>query len=135
MTVDRYRIEEETINLSIGFLNDSSVCPYCNYNTDEINQKRALNVRDLPILGKATILEIERRQYYCKNCQKYFTELIDFIDFDRHSTNRYKKYIYERVQKADITQIVREEGLTYDRVKSIFENQFSKKKIHLRQRS
>lgn len=134
MTVERYEIDEQTINFSIGFINDYSACPHCQQKTDEINQKRLLSVRDLPILGKATILEIERRQYYCKNCNKYFTEPIDFIDFDRHSTQRYKQYIYERVKKADITQVAREESLTYDKVKSIFENQFSKKKSFLLQR-
>lgn len=128
ITVEKYRIEEDKINLNIGFINEIVICPCCTQTTDEIHQKRKLSVRDLPILGKSTVLEIDRRQYYCQNCQKYFTESLDFIDFDRHSTNRYKQYIYERVKTSNITQITREENLSYDRVKSIFESQFLKKK-------
>lgn len=103
ITVETYRIEEDKINLNIGFINETAACPFCKQHTDEIHQKRHLNVRDLPILGKSTILEIDRRQYYCQNCQKYFTESLDFIDFDRHSTNRYKQCIYERVKNAFVS--------------------------------
>jgi len=127
-TVEKCHIDEHKINLIIGFINEIAICPFCNHNTDKIHQERSLSVRDLPILGKSTVLEINRRQYYCQNCQRYFTESLDFIDFDRHSTNRYKQYIYERVKSSNITQITREENLSYDRVKSIFESQFSKKK-------
>jgi transposase len=133
-TVERCRIEEKILYLSVGFLNEFAICPHCRAKSEDMNQKRALSIRDLPILGKATILEIERRQYYCQDCQKYFTESLEFIDFDRHTTNRYKEYIYARVKNSTITQIAREEDLTYDRVKSIFEDEFgSKKKSYLLQ--
>ena len=128
VTVNSYRIEQETIYFKLGYFKESCECPHCSHITDKINQIRDLHIRDMPILGKATILTIGRRQFYCQYCQKYFTEPLDVIDFPRHITERYKNYIFERVKVSSITQIAREESLTYDQVKGIFEERYTSKK-------
>lgn len=129
VTVKSYKIEEESINLKLDFLKETVPCPDCGQETEDINQIRNLKIRDIPIQGKMTILEMGRRQYYCKNCRHYFTETLDYIDCRRNITERYKKYIYERIKVSTITQIAKEENLTYDRVKGILENKFTKKEI------
>ena len=73
-------------------------------------------------------MEIPRRQFYCKHCQKYFTERLDFIDFPKQITERYKNHIFARVTGSTITQIAKEESLTYDQVKEIFDARFAQKK-------
>jgi transposase len=128
ITVDNYQIEPNKITLRLGYFKDKSSCLFCKSETEEINQIRRLKVRDISILGKITILEIGRRQFYCKNCQKYFTERLDFIDFPRQITERYKNHLFERVRVSTITQIAKEESLTYDQVKGIFEERFAQKK-------
>jgi transposase len=92
-----------------------------------------LKVRDISILGKITILEIGRRQFYCKDCQKYFTERLDFIDFPRQITERYKNYLFERVRVSTMTQIAKEESLTYDQIKGILKRDLLKKKVSIAQ--
>lgn len=128
ITVGNYQIEPDKVTLKLGYFKDTSTCLCCKNETEEINQIRRLKVRDISILGKITILEIGRRQFYCKNCQKYFTERLDFIDFPRQITERYKDYLFERVRVSTITQIAKEESLTYDQVKGIFQERFAQKK-------
>jgi transposase len=128
ITVENYQIEPDKITLRLGYFKDKSSCPCCKSETEEINQIRSLKVRDISILGKITILEIGRRQFYCKDCQKYFTERLDFIDFPRQITERYKNYLFERVRVSTMTQIAKEESLTYDQIKGIFEERFAQKK-------
>lgn len=127
-TIEKCIDKGDEVHLKIEFTNDSVPCIFCDHEIDQINQSRPLSVRDLPIFGKITILQINRRQFKCEHCQKYFTESIDFIDFDRHSTIRYQEYIYNRVKTSNITQVARDENLTYDRIKSIFDVQFERKK-------
>ena len=43
------------------------------------------------------------------------------MDVKRRHTQRYEKNIYERVKQASMEQIGREEGLSYDEIKGIFE--------------
>ena len=49
------------------------------------------------------------------------------MDVKRRQTQRYEQNIYERVKQSSMEQIVREEGLSYDEIKGIFE-QVNKKK-------
>jgi transposase len=126
MSIEKYTQTESEVHLSLRGLKQSVVCTLCGCETDRVNQHRPVEVRDLPILGKDTILTITRRQFKCEVCQKYFTEPMDFVDFERHSTQRYQMYIYNRVKVETVTQVARDEHLTYDRVKSIFDKQFKK---------
>jgi len=74
---EHYRVKSIfEMQLKIDFIGDISVCLHCHQETSHINQKRTLTVRDLLILAKQTVLEIEQHQYYCQDCKWYFTEEI-----------------------------------------------------------
>jgi transposase len=73
-------------------------------------------------------LQVPRRQFYCPNCQRYSTERLEFLDKKRRHTQRYEQNIYTRVQKSSMEQIGREEGLSYDEIKSIFTHVHSSRK-------
>jgi len=117
--------------LKVGFLTDYATCPHCQKSTDELHQIRPILIRDLPISGQLIEWEIPRRQYYCKNCQKYFTEQLCFVDECRRYTQRYEEYIYHRVQVTTVSQVKREEELSWDQIQGIFNHQRSQvKKPH-----
>ncbi|HEY9295646.1 MAG TPA: helix-turn-helix domain-containing protein [Phormidium sp.] len=73
-------------------------------------------------------LQVPRRQFYCPTCQRYSTEKLEFLDKKRRHTQRYEQNIYARVQKSSLSQIGREEGLSYDEIKSIFTHVHSSQK-------
>jgi transposase len=73
-------------------------------------------------------LKVPRRQFYCDDCQRYFTESLIFMDAGRGYTRRYEEYIYQQVQLSSIEQVGRMEGLSFDRVQGIFKHQYSQKK-------
>jgi len=104
-------------------LTDHATCPHCQQSRDELHQIRPILIRDLPISGQLIELEIPRRQYYCNNCQKYFTEQLCFVDEGRRYTQRYEEYIYHRVQVTTVEQVKREEELSWDQVQGIFNHQ------------
>lgn len=117
--------------LKVCFLTDYATCPHCQKSTDELHQIRTILIRDLPISGQLIEWEIPRRQYYCKNCQKYFTEQLCFVDVGRRYTQGYEEYIYHRVQVTTVSQVKREEELSWDQIQGIFNHQRSQvKKPH-----
>jgi transposase len=120
VTIEKCISSDDTIELTLRNLNESIVCPHCGEEIDEIHQERPISVRDLSVFGKLTQLNLKRRQFYCQDCQRYSTEEIDYIDFDRHTTIRYQEYIYERVKVSTVSQVAKEEKSTYDRIQSIF---------------
>lgn len=131
ITIERCIKNDRKTILKVGFLTDYATCPHCQKSTDELHQIRTILIRDLPISGQLIELEIPRRQYYCKNCQKYFTEQLCFVDEGRRYTQRYEEYIYHRVQVTTVEQVKREEELSWDQIQGIFNHKRSQvKKPH-----
>ena len=64
----------------------------------QLNQNRPVLIRDLSIFGQPVYWQVPRRQFYGRTCQKYFTESLSFVDWERRYTQRYENYIYQRVQ-------------------------------------
>jgi transposase len=65
----------------------------CRRLTDELHQTNNILVRDLPISGQTVYLKVPRRKFYCKQCQRYFTENLEFMEARRKYTVRYGEYI------------------------------------------
>lgn len=131
ITIERCIKNDSKTILKVGFLRDYATCPHCHKSTDELHQIRPILIRDLPISGQLIELKIPRRQYYCKKCQKYFTEQLCFVDEGRRYTQRYEEYIYHRVQVTTVEQVKREEELSWDQIQGIFNHKRSQvKKPH-----
>ena len=131
ITIERCMKNDKKTILKVGFLTEYATCPHCQKSTNELHQIRPILIRDLPISGQLIELEIPRRQYYCKNCQKYFTEQLCFVGEGRRYTQRYEEYIYHRVQVTTVSQVKREEELSWDQIQGIFNHQRSQvKKPH-----
>jgi transposase len=111
---------EDSICFHIEFDTNGMECPHCNSAITELHQNRPILIRDLPVFGKTVYLKVPRRRFYCRKCQRYSTEGLDYADGGRHHTQRYEANIFERIKGATIEQIAREEGLSYDEVEGIF---------------
>ena len=98
-------------------------CKYCSSATDELHQTRHVMVRDLSISGQIVYLKVPRRKFYCKHCQHYLTEDLEFMLPRRKYTERYEKYIYQRVNTSRIEQVKREESLSWEQVHGIYKHQ------------
>ncbi len=73
-------------------------------------------------------MKVPRRRFYCRKCQRYSTEKLDWLDWGRRHTQRYEANIFERVKGASISRVASEEGLSFDEIEGIFK-QVSKAKI------
>jgi transposase len=127
-TVEQCIQESGDVFLTLRLINDTTECPDCGQSSGELHQSRPVLLRDLSIFGQATHLKVPRRQFYCRHCQRYFTESLPYVDKGRQYTCRYEEHIYQQVQLTTIEQVSRVEGLTYDRVEGIFNHQYKLKK-------
>ncbi|WP_199317910.1 transposase family protein [Planktothrix sp. FACHB-1355] len=130
-TVESFQQVEGYICLHIKMLNRGMQCPYCQRYTEKLHQTTYILARDLPSFGQPVYLKVPRRRFYCRRCQKYSTERLDFMDWQQVHTQRYEQNIYQRVLASNVEQVSREEGLTGEEIEAIFwrVNQTVKKKI------
>lgn len=115
--------EGQDVFLILECTEEKVKCKHCESLTDELHQTRYVMVRDLPISGQIVYLKVPRRKFYCKHCQHYFTEELEFMAPRRKYTDRYEKYIYQRVNASSIEQVKREESLSWDQVDGIHKHQ------------
>lgn len=114
--------------LQLQFTNEGINCPHCEKYLDVVHQIRHILVRDLSICGMEVYLKVDRRRFYCRQCQKYTTEQVTWLDPKQLVTNRYKEYIYTRVKDLTVEQVSRSESLGSKQVQKIF-NDLSKIEI------
>lgn len=114
--------------LQLQFTNEGINCPDCEKYLDTIHQVRYILARDLSISGMEVYLKVPRRKFYCRQCQKYTTEQLTWLNSKQSLTNRYKEYVYARVKDLTIEQVGRSENLGIKQVQKIFD-EFSKIEI------
>ncbi len=67
------------------------VCPRCATPSKTLYDRRLVRVRDAPIRDKAVTLTVHKRRFFCKPCQKPFTEPIAGVRKGCRTTERYKR--------------------------------------------
>lgn len=128
ITVETCSYVENSVWLQLRIVAEGITCPHCGNYTEEMHSSRQVLVRDLPSFGKPVYLRVPRRKFYCGHCQRYPTEVLEFVDKKRRQTQRYSLNIYHRVISSSIEQISREEELSVDEVKGIFDYVYNLKK-------
>ncbi|MBD2309814.1 transposase family protein [Chroococcidiopsis sp. FACHB-1243] len=128
VTVESCTQQPNEVYLKLRFLTEAASCPHCQKISEELHQNRPILIRDLSVFGQTTYLKVPRRQFYCANCQRYFTESLPFMNEGRQYTQRYEEYIYQQVKQSSIEQVSRAERLTFERVEGIFKHKFTQKK-------
>jgi transposase len=113
---------EDSICFHIELNNSGAKCPHCDLMMTELHQTKLTLIRDLPVFGKPVYLRVPRRQFYCRKCQRYSKEKLDWLDWQRRHTQRYEANIFERIKGASIEKVAQEEGLSFDEVEGMFKH-------------
>lgn len=54
-------------------------CPFCSSSTSKVHDYRVSYIKDIPILGKHTVLAYKKRRYHCDYCNKHFYEPFSLV--------------------------------------------------------
>ncbi|MCU7242404.1 MAG: transposase family protein, partial [Microcystis aeruginosa WS75] len=111
--IQGYRhLENIGIVFRIESKNQKAACPRCGLESDKLHQNHRHLVKDLPISGQPVYLQVNRRQFKCGNCQKPFSEELDFVAKKRTYTKRLAENILEQLKEGDILNVSRRNDVT-----------------------
>lgn len=86
-----------------------ALCSRCPTLSSSVYDRRLCTVKDAPVRDQIVFLKIQKRRFWCHNCQKPFTEYIPGIKKGSRTTERFKRAVLwacenfvdlERVQRA-----------------------------------
>jgi len=110
---------ESTIILSVRVKIKTAICPRCGQMSRRLHQNKKHLVKDLPISNREVILRVNRRQFKCEQCQKPFSETLDFVENKKSFTNRYAQTITEQLIHSDVDNVAKNNKLSSEEVWSM----------------
>ena len=100
-------------------------CPSCCQVSRSIHQNHLRIIQDLPWSTSPVLLRINRRQFKCNNCQKVFSEDLDFVDKQRGYTKRLASDIVQQVLDSKISSVAKRNDLSEEQIASMLDAQAS----------
>lgn len=128
MHLTHYRlIGPERIEVWVESDLPAAICPACQQvSTAPHDTSEPQLIRDLPIWGRRCWLQYAPRRFKCATCERTFVERIVWREAGQAYTQRYTEFIYQRARREPLAQIARDEQLSEDVVRGLFEREAKK---------
>ncbi len=124
-------IGEERVHLEVASILSVASCPDCGQLSNLVHdESEAQMIRDLSIAERQCYLVYRARRFKCEPCKKTFVERVEWKRANVSYTERYERYIYQRVRRESISQVAQDEGLSEEAVQGIFEYRAKKRRRH-----
>jgi transposase len=99
-----------------------AICPNCGTLSRKIHQNHRHLVKDFPMLGQPTYLEVNRRQFKCEKCSKPFSESLSYVKKKRKYTNRLSKSIIEQVLSSNIKSVAKKNDVSEEEIQTMLKD-------------
>lgn len=124
-------IGEEKLHLMIASTLPVASCPDCGHVSNRVHdESEAQIIRDLSIAERQCYLVYRARRFECEHCNKTFVERVEWKRSGVSYTERYERYVYQRVRRESVSQVAQDEGLSEEAVQAIFEHRAKKRLQH-----
>ena len=124
-------IGEEKLHLEVVSTLPVASCPDCGHISNQVHdESEAQMIRDLSIAERQSYLVYRARRFKCEHCKKTFVERVEWKRSNVSYTERYERYIYQRVRRESISQVAQDEDLSEEAVQAIFEYRAKKRRRH-----
>ena len=117
----------QIIRLRVKSKHEFGVCPDCGKvcgKEHDVGDEQL--IRDLSMSGKRCWLMYRPRRYGCESCERTFVERVGWKAPDLNYTLRYEEHIYERGRRESLADVARDERLSEDVVRNMFERMAKK---------
>ena len=115
-------IGEEKLHLEVVSTLPVASCPECGQVSNLVHdESEAQMIRDLSIAERQSYLVYRARRFKCEHCKKTFVERVEWKRSNVSYTERYERYVYQRVRRESVSQVAQDESLSEETVQAIFE--------------
>jgi len=124
-------IGEEKIHLEVVSILRVASCPDCGHVSNLVHDESEVQmIRDLSIAERQCYLVYRARRFKCEHCKKTFVERVEWKRTNVSYTERYERYVYQRVRRESVSQVAQDENLSEEAVQALFEHRAKKRLRH-----
>lgn len=99
------KVDAKIITIECQVKQSGNICPNCGETSTTVNQYYHRTIRDLNMGIRHVHLLVKMRQFYCKGCNRYYTETLDFADLNKEYTHRQSDYMFILARKQCYTEV------------------------------
>lgn len=100
--------------------NTQSNCPNCGSQCTRIHQYSSTTIRDLSIADRRVYLILQKPQFQCEDCGRYFLERLSWVEDGASYTNRQAKWMFNWSIKLPFTEVAAQIDLSAKTVERSF---------------
>lgn len=90
--LESYNATHEECHIYFSLKRKTQECPQCHALTDKVHDYRMSIIKDLPIMGKRSLMHYRKRRYHCPCCGKHFYETFSLLPKHCRITTRLSHY-------------------------------------------
>jgi transposase len=101
-------------HVHISSTKTTGICHVCGSEIDKLHSyDREMEIRHLPILGKACYLHIKLPRYECESCSKNpkTTQQLSWRNYNSSNTKEFEKYLLDALVNSTIADVSRKENI------------------------
>ena len=95
-------------------------CPYCSRETSHVHQYHRQLKEHLPLWGMRVVLELSKRRFWCRRCQRAFMEPDEVCGRRRRSTREFRAMVADRCRDTTVRAVSMRAGVSEGLVRRSF---------------
>jgi transposase len=110
------------IELEVEMLARAGCCRWCGRGSLVVKERDVVRIRDLPVVGRMTILLWRKRRYRCEACRRTFTETHPQLPSRQRVSGRFRGRLFDRCRDgAAHAEVARDEHTTRYQVQRAYQ--------------
>lgn len=122
LEITKVELSSTQVDIYCQAKQQGGICPSCLTLCKRVKRSYTRVIRDLDLLGRKVFLHLASRQFYCEDCERYFSESFEFVRKNSIVTRRQEKWIFEMCKKQNTKEVAALVGMGYHQVETIFYN-------------
>ena len=119
--VTSFKHHSDFVEIYLDLKPQKCACPECKSTENTVHDYRTQRIKDIPILGKHTVLVLRKRRYRCKQCGKRFAQPVPFLPRYYRMTNRLSAFVINKLaDTVTFTSVAKEAGISVSTAVRIF---------------
>lgn len=126
--VDGWEIKSDEIIVKVRVPRKFCMCPHCTASTKKVHSYKIRRIKHSIWQEKMIVLRFNQRRFYCRKCNKAFTEYAQGID-RRNTTENFRKILLKNMARSSLRYAMENSSVSSSTLYGILNGNYLEQKI------
>lgn len=126
--VDCWEIYDSEIRVQIRSPRTNCMCPHCTSSTKKVHSYKIRRIKHSIWQEKTVTLDFKQRRFYCRKCNKAFTEYVKGVD-RRNTTENFRSILLKNMARSSLRYTMDNSNVSSSTLYGVLNENYLKQKI------